>query len=102
MKLSHRMLTVVVLLVGALMAVSEAPEILTLTDNASNDYLSVRIGRVSPRTSIVKDATHEATSPHVLFGAPYGERDVAAHSFLLSRSSTSPLSLLLLLVTHRK
>jgi len=102
MKLSHRMLTIVVLLVGALMAVSEAPEILTLTDNTSNDYLSVQIRRVSPRTSLVKDVTHEATSPHVLFGAPYGERDVAAHSFLLSRSSTSPRSLLFLLVTQRK
>src|ERR1035437_1560025 len=102
MKLSHRMLTVAVLLVRALMGVSEAPEILTLTDNASNDYLAVRIERVSARASIVKDATHEATSPHVLFGAPYGDRDVAAHSLLLSRSSTSPRRLFLLLVTQRK
>jgi hypothetical protein len=101
MKLSHRMLTVAVLLVGALMTVSEAPEILTLTDDASNDYLSISIGRVSPRTSIVKDATDRAISPHVLFGVPSGERDVAAHSFLLSRSSKSPRSLLLLLVTQR-
>jgi hypothetical protein len=84
------------------MALSEAPEILALTDNASNDYLAVRMGRVSQRTSVVKEPTHQVTPQHLVVGMSKGERDVAAHSFLLSRYTKSPRSLLLLLVTQRK
>ncbi len=38
MRLSRRMLVMAVLLTSGLMAASELPELLTLTDNVSNDY----------------------------------------------------------------
>ena len=54
-RFSHRMLTIAVLLIGGLMAVSEAPEILTLTDNVTNDCESVQIAQHGARRCIVEN-----------------------------------------------
>jgi hypothetical protein len=101
MKLPHRMLTFVVLLAAAMMAVNEFPELLTLTDNTSNDYVSVRIGYERARPGVVKDPVPQATAAPLVFTAPVGLCVTAASDFLRSSTAKSPRSLLLLLVTHR-
>jgi hypothetical protein len=102
MKHLHGTFTFAVFLLATLMAVSEAPEILSLTDDVSNDCESVQIERQSPRRCIVEDSTRQATSSWVLFSLSTRENDALAHNFLLSSSSRSPDSLLLLLTLQRK
>ena len=102
MKFLHRMLTFGVVLVAALMAVNEVPELLTLTDNVSNDYVSVRIGTESPRQGVVKDQTRQVTAAPVVFNLPVRLRVATACNFLFSTPARSPRGLLLLLVTQRK
>jgi hypothetical protein len=96
------MLTVTVLLVGALMAISEAPEILTLTDNVTNDYVTVQSGQAIPARDTIKNTTHHVIPADVVFGVPFDVRNSLAHNFLRSASSKAPRSLLLLLVSQRK
>lgn len=98
MRLSHRMLTIAVLLVGGLMALSEAPEILTLTDNVSNDCESVQVAGQSRQRCLVEDSTGKVSHGRVLSSGDRG----SAQSFLSSPSLESSRSLLLLLVTQRK
>jgi hypothetical protein len=100
MKFSRSMLTVLVLLVGGLMAVSEAPEILTLSDNVSNDCETVEITRPSARKCAVTDSPRKITPGQPLLSSP-AVGDAVAHE-LMSPSSRSSRGLLLLLVTQRK
>ena len=102
MKLSERMLTVAVLLVGALMAVSEAPEILTLTDNVSNDCVWVQTAQGSARHCVVKDPTRHPPSGRSVYGPPGEGRDGLTQDSLHVTSSKSPRTLLSLLVSQRK
>jgi hypothetical protein len=101
MTLSRRMLTITVMLVGVLMAVSEAPEILTLTDNVANDCESVQIKRVSGNKCLVKASTFKVVLARALFSAPV-RADLIARSLAVSVSSRSTRSLLLMLVTQQK
>ncbi len=102
MTLSRRILTIAVLVVGALMTVSEVPEILALTDDISNDYELAVIGRQSWRRCMVEDSTRRVTSAHVLFPASDEDHDAFAHKFLLPPSSTFPRNQLLTLMSQRK
>ena len=96
------MLTIAVLLIGGLMTVSEAPEILTLTDNVTNDCESVQIAQHGARKSIVENATGKTIPAQVLFSISDEDREISAQNFLRSPSAKSPRSLLLLLVSQRK
>jgi len=96
------MLTVAVILLGATLAVGEAPEILTLTDDVSNDCESVQITRPSSRRRLVEDSPGQAIPAPVMFTDSPDDRGASAHNFLSSPSSRSAGSLLLLLVTQRK
>lgn len=100
MRFSHRVLGVVVLLVGGLMAVSEAPELLALTDNVSNDCESVQIVRPGARGCLSTHSTREITPPQTFPGASASSKAVALSLSFLSSGSTR--SLLALLVTQRK
>lgn len=102
MKHLHGTFTFAVFLLATLMAVSEAPEIFSLTDDVSNDCESVQVERQSPRRYIVEDSTRQATPSWVLFSLSTGENEALAHNFLLSSSSRSPNNLLLLLTLQRK
>jgi hypothetical protein len=102
MKLFHGTFTFAVFLLATLMAVSEAPEIFSLTDDVSNDCESVQVERQGPRRCIVEDSTRQATPSLVLFSLSTRENDALAHNFLMSFSSRSPNSLLLLLTLQRK
>jgi hypothetical protein len=96
------MLSIVVLLVGGLMAVNEAPGILILDDDISNDCEAVQVTRRDPRGCIVADSTGQAVPARVLFSnSPSNGRGSTPNS-LFSSSSRSPGSLLLMLVTQRK
>ena len=84
MKFFPRMLAFVVVFTAALMAVNEMPELLTLTDNVSNDYVSVRIGSESLHPGVVKSSTRETTAASVVFSLPVRSRIAAtASNFLL-------------------
>ena len=100
MKFSQSMLTILVLLVGGLMAGSEAPEILTLSDDVSNDCELVQVTCPSARKCAVMGPTRKLTPGHVLPSDPV-MGDAVAHR-LMSPSLRSSRSLLLLLVTQRK
>jgi len=102
MKLSRRVLSIAVLLVGGLMAFSEVPEILTLTDNVSNDCESVRVAHRTSHPGLIKDPTRQAAPAHAFFSASNEDRDTSAHNFLRSPSAKAARSLLLLLVSQRK
>jgi hypothetical protein len=102
MTISRRVMTITVLLVGALMAISEAPEILTLTDNVTNDYVTVQSGQAIPARGTIKNTTHHVIPADVVFSVPFDVRDSLAHNFLRSASSKAPRSLLLLLVSQRR
>jgi hypothetical protein len=101
MKFVHRMLTFGVVLVAALMAVNEVPELLTLTDNVSNDYVSVRAETESPRRDVIKDSTRHLTVAPMVSNPTVRLRVATACNFLFSLTAKSPRSLLLLLVTQR-
>jgi hypothetical protein len=96
------MLTFVVLLVGATIAVAEVPEILTLTDDISNDCEFVQITRPSSSRCRATNSTPKAIPAPVMFTGVPGDRRACTSNFLSSPSSKSPGSLLLLLVTQRK
>jgi len=97
--ISRRLLTVTVLLLGTLMAVSEAPEILTLTDNTSNDYeVAVEIARahrpdLPDGNARIANSTAAASEPGCQ--APLRES-------CLSLPVRTGSTLLLLLTTQRK
>ena len=95
------MLTFGVVLVAALMAVNEIPELLTLTDNVTNDYVSVRAETENPRNGVVKQPTCQRTDGSVVFNPAVRLRVATACNFLFSSTAKSPRSLLLLLVTQR-
>lgn len=95
------MLTFGLLLMAALMAANEFPELLTLTDNTSNDYLSVRTRGENGPHVIVKRPSGQFRAEPVLFRPPAQSRVAAASNFLISSTAKSPRSLLLLLVTQR-
>jgi hypothetical protein len=102
MKLPRRVLTIAVVLAGGLMAFSELPEILALTDNVNNDCESVHIARGFSHSCVVKDPTRQATTAQGLFNVSADGRETSAHNFLRSFSAKAPRSLLLLLVSQRK
>jgi len=100
MRLSRFVLTFSVMLIGALMMVSEAPEILTLTDNVGNDCESVQIVNLSRRrcpaenlTSLVVPALRPSAARPAEIGVQTAE---------LSPASRSPRGVLLLTMTQRK
>ncbi len=102
MKLSRGMLSIMVLLVGGLMAVNEAPEILTLTDDMANDCETIQVTRQGGRRSVVGDSTRQATPAPLLASAAGGNGRGSKPNSLSPKSSQSPCSLLLMLVTQRK
>ena len=102
LQVSRRTLVFGVLLVGLLAAASEIPEILTLTDNVANDYVSVR---VKPDT--IGQSTVKYPFPPVAFAPALasGTRHAleAKAGYVLSSVSVYPsYDLLLLLSTQRK
>jgi len=101
MKVPQRMLTFVVVLMATMMALNEFPELLTLTDNVSNDYVSVRIQSEISHHYVAKDFGNQPTAVPVIFNPPVQMRVAAASNFLLSPEAKAPGSLLLLLVTQR-
>jgi hypothetical protein len=100
-RLSRRTLTIAILLVGTMIAVSEAPEILTLTNDVSNDCELIQMARQSPRRCIVKSSIgQENPAQALLVGSPSNSH-ARTHKFLWSSPSRSIRCLLLLLVTLR-
>jgi hypothetical protein len=95
------MLTFGVVFVAALMAVNEVPELLTLTDNVTNDFISVRVERVGPHYGVVKDPARQLLAVPSVFNLPVRLHIATASNFLLSSTAKSPRSLLLFLVTQR-
>jgi len=100
MKFLRVTFTFAAVLVAVLMAFSEFPELLTLTDNVTNDY-TLRIGSERPHAGVVKDSRREATAPPVVPGLPVRLRVATIANFLHSPAAKSPRGLLLLLVTQR-
>ena len=82
MRLSRSILVVAVLLTSGLMAASEVPEILTLTDNVSNDY---ELGWQRPAGPSSQQMVRDTIAPSGWLVAPSLERGVP-----LSFSSTIP------------
>jgi hypothetical protein len=101
MKLYQRMLTFGIVLMAAMMAFNEFPELLTLTDNVTNDYVSVRSRSESSHQIVVQKSSGQLTAVPAVFNAPVQLRVAAASNFLISATAKSPRSLLLLLVTQR-
>ena len=101
MKLYQRMLTFGIVLLAAMMAFNELPELLTLTDNVNNDYVSVRSRSESPHHIVVQKSKGQLAAVPVVFSPPVQLRVAADSKFLLSATAKSQRSLLLLLVTQR-
>jgi hypothetical protein len=101
MKLHQRMLTFGIVLMAAMMAFNEFPELLTLTDNVTNDYVSVRSRSESSHQIVVQESTDQLTAVPMVFNPPVQLRVAADSNFLLSPAAKSPGGLLLLLVTQR-
>ena len=101
MKFSPWMLTFVAVLTAAMMAANEFPELLTLTDNVSNDYVTVCTRAESAPQVAIKRPAGQLTAAPVALCPPVGLRLAAASNFLISSTAKSPRSLLLLLVTQR-
>lgn len=102
MKLSRKTLTFAVFLVAALLSISEAPEILTLTDDISNDCESVQITSQSSRQCIVKESADQVVPAPAPFSDSASDRRASVYNSPWSLSSLSTDTLLLLLVTQRK
>ena len=85
---------------AALMAVSEMPELLTLTDDVSNDYVFARVGFESPRPGAVK-APSKATVASAAFNLPVRLLATVASNSLISPAAKALRGLLTLLVTFR-
>jgi hypothetical protein len=81
MRLSRLLFVVAVLLTSGLMAASEVPEILTLTDNVSNDY---ELGWQRPTGCSSQQMVRDATAQSGCLVAPSLQSD-----FQVSLSSTS-------------
>ena len=94
MRLSRRIFVIAVLLTSGLMAASEVPEILTLTDNVSNDYV-LRSQRL-PGCSLQDVTQNATTSAGSQFAASL--QDVLPGLFSsttqLEQTSSLPLSML--------
>jgi len=101
MKLYRGMLTFVVVLMAAMMAANEFPELLTLTDNTTNDYVSVQRRSDNSQQIVIQRSTTQLTAVPVAFNPPVGLLVTADSNFLLSPAAKSPGGLLLLLVTQR-
>jgi hypothetical protein len=101
MRLSHRMLAIAVLLTGGLMVLSQTSEILSLSDNVSNDCEATQIVRRSQQQCVVEDSSAQTTAGGTIFSASSRDRG-EIRSFLSSSFPHSSSSLLLLLVTQRK
>jgi hypothetical protein len=101
MKLHQRMLTFGVVLMAVMMAFNEFPELLTLTDNVTNDYVSARSRSDTSRQIVAQKSPGQLTAVPAVFNPPVRLRVAAASNFLLSTAAKAPGSLLLLLVTRR-
>ena len=101
MTFSRRLLTILVLVVSGLMAVSEAPELLTLSDDVSNDCESVEVSRSNLCRDTIKKSTRPIIPAQALFAGP-AIVEAVPHNLLSPASVRSTRSLLLLLVTQRK
>ena len=90
MRLSRSILVVAVLLTSGLMAASEVPEILTLTDNVSNDY---ELGWQRPAGPSSQLIVRDATAPSRWLVAPSLQPDlpVSLSSTTLHNQTSSPL-----------
>ncbi len=102
MRFPRRMLAVAAMLVATLMAFSEAPEILTLSDKVSNDCEAVQVARTGRRSCLVEDSTHAVNPAIVQLGPPAHHGDACTLNCPLSPPFRGSASLLLLLVTQRK
>jgi hypothetical protein len=101
MKLYQRMFTFGIVLMAAMMALNEFPELLTLTDNTTNDYVSVQRRSDSSHQIVVQRSAAQLTAAPAVFNPPVQLQVLAASNFLLSPAAKSPGGLLLLLVTQR-
>jgi hypothetical protein len=101
MKFCHRMLGSGVLLMAAMMAANELPELLTLTDNTANDYVSVRSQSKSQPPAAIKDAAGKLMAAPVVFNPPARLRVAADSNFLHSATARFPNRLLQLIATQR-
>jgi len=86
---------------AAMMAVNEFPELLALTDNVNNDYVSVQKRSDSSHQIVIRRSTTQLIAvPVAIF--PTVELSVAVDSnFVLAPAAKSPRGLLSLLVTLR-
>lgn len=101
MTFRRRMLSFAVVLMVAMMAANEFPELLTLIDNTTNDYVSVRSQSQGRPPVVIKDPTGLLTAAPVVFSLPVRLRTAADSSFLRSPNAKSPNRLLQLLATQR-
>jgi hypothetical protein len=95
-------LSIGVVLLAALMAAHELPEILTLTDNTSNDYVSVRAGSQSLLQGVLKQSKRQLPVASVALSLPARLPLATAFNLLFSTGVKSARTLLSLLVTQRK
>lgn len=94
MRLPRRMLVVAVMLASGLMAASEAPEILSLTDNASNDC---ELAWQRPPGCSSQQIVRRATTPTQRLVVPDSQRDLppfSSSTTSLRQSPSLPLSML--------
>jgi hypothetical protein len=101
MKFCRRTLSFAVMLMAAIMAANELPELLSLTDNTTNDYVFVRSQSHGQPPVVVKDLAGQLTAAPVVFSLPVRLRAAADSSFLRSPTAKSPNILLLLLAMQR-
>ena len=101
MKFCRRTLSLAVVLMAAIMAANEFPELLTLTDNTNNDYVSVRSQSQGQPPVVIKDPAGRLTAAPVVFSLPVRLRAAADSSFLRSPTAKSPNRLLQLLASQR-
>lgn len=101
MKFCGRTLSFAVMLMAAMMAANEFPELVTLTDNTTNDYVSVLRQSNDQPPIVIRDPTGQLTAAAVVFNLPARLRAAADSSFLLSPTAKSPNRLLQLLATQR-
>jgi len=102
MKLSRKMLMFGVLLVGLLAAVSELPEILTLTDNVSNDYISVKVRPDTLDQHSLKGPSRQAALAPMLSATVDSRRESAVWYSLASAAVHPSRDLVVLLATQRR
>ena len=86
---------------AAMMAVNEFPELLTLTDNTSNDYVTARTGGENVHNLLLRRPAGQQTAGCVEVSPPARLRGMRDPNFLVSPTAKSPRGLLLHLVTRR-